>query len=102
VDPPSPRPKLETAPLPQEEDLLERATQALRREPMEALTLADEHARTFVAGRLVQEREFIAIQALSKLSRFDAGRARAKAFLERYSTSPYANDVRRLAAAGAR
>lgn len=84
-------------PAPLEEDLLERATQALRRNPTEALALADEHARGFASGRLAQEREVVAIQALSKLGRFDAARARAQRFLAQYRNSAYANDVLRLA-----
>ena len=104
IDPPVPPPNVAIAPPPPlEEDLLERATQALHRDPTEALALADEHARTFGTGRLAQEREVIAIQALSKLGRFDAARARAQRFLNQYSNSPYANDVARLAnAAGSR
>jgi hypothetical protein len=91
-------PNVPTAPPPPvEEDLLERAVQALRRDPTEALTLADEHARIFAGGRLAQEREVVAIQALSKLARPDAAGARAKRFLQLYSNSPYANDVARLA-----
>jgi hypothetical protein len=102
ADPPSPPPNIATARPPLlEEDLLERATQALRRDPAEALALADEHARTFAGGRLVQEREVVAIQALSKLARFDAASARAKRFLERYASSPYAKDLLRFANAGA-
>jgi len=101
-DPPSPPPNIATAPPASlEEDLLERATRALRRDPTEALALADEHAHTFAAGRLAQEREVVAIQALSKLARFDAARARAKRFFERYPNSPYVNDILRLANAPA-
>jgi hypothetical protein len=79
-----------------EEDLLERATQALRRDPGEALALADEHARAFPSGRMAQEREVVAIQALSKLGRNAAARTRARSFLEQYPHSAYANDVLRL------
>jgi len=97
-EPPSPPPNFATAPPPPlEEDLLESATRALRRDPTEALALADEHAHIFAAGRLAQEREVVAIQALSKLARFDAARDRAKRFFERYPNSPYVNDVSRLA-----
>jgi hypothetical protein len=80
-----------------EEDLLERATRALRIDPQAALAVAEAHRRSYAAGRLAQEREVIAIRALAKLKRFDAARARAALFLTEHPESPYANDVRALA-----
>jgi hypothetical protein len=76
-----------------EEDLLERATRALRTDPQAALAVAETHRRSFAAGRLAQEREVIAIQALAKLKRFDAARARAAQFLAEHPESPYVKDV---------
>ncbi|HMJ55365.1 MAG TPA: hypothetical protein VK540_24990 [Polyangiaceae bacterium] len=80
-----------------EEDLLERATQSLRNDPQKGLALADEHRATFVSGRLAQEREVVAIQALAKLGRFDAARARARQFIAQHPESPYAKDVLTMA-----
>jgi len=48
----------------------------------------------FPHGRLVQEREVVAIDALAALGRSAAMRARAQAFLERFPESPYAAHVR--------
>ena len=48
----------------------------------------------FPRGRLVQEREVVAIDALTGLGNHAAARARAQAFLERFPESPYAARVR--------
>jgi hypothetical protein len=55
----------------------------------------------FPRGRLVQEREVVAIDALAAIGRVEAGagdvlRARANAFLQRFPASPYAAHVRQL------
>jgi len=50
----------------------------------------------FPEGRLVQEREVVAIDALAGLGDRAAMRARSLAFLERYPQSPYAAHVRQL------
>jgi hypothetical protein len=48
-------------------------------------------------GAFVQERERIAIEALAKLGRTDQARARARAFEERFPTSPHLRRVRQVA-----
>jgi outer membrane protein assembly factor BamD (BamD/ComL family) len=48
----------------------------------------------FPHGRLVQEREVVAIDAHAGLGNRAALRARAQAFLERFPQSPYASHVR--------
>jgi hypothetical protein len=74
--------------------LLERAQDALRsRSPSEALALADEHARRFPQGILVQEREVIAVEALVKAGRRDEAKARAARFRARF---PGSSHTRRL------
>ena len=100
--PSAPAPATTSAQLELEEDLLERATRALRTDPQAALAVAEAHRRSYAAGRLAQEREVIAIQALAKLKRFDAARARAALFLTQHPESPYANDVRVMAAPSTR
>lgn len=73
--------------------LLERAQDALRANPAQALSLADEHARRFPRGMLAQEREVIAVEALAKLGRTDEARARAARFKARF---PGSSHTRRL------
>lgn len=79
---------------PQEEvHLLERAQDALRTSPDEALRLTAEHAHKFPNGALAQEREVIAIDALvRKGDRADA-QARADKFAK---TWPHSTDLRRV------
>jgi hypothetical protein len=73
----------------QEFRLLRAARRALSTEPARALGLADEHARRFPSGMLGQEREAIAIEALTRLGRASEARSRAKNFLGRFPRSPY-------------
>jgi len=100
--PSTPAPATTSAERELEEDLLERATRALRTDPQAALAVAESHRRSYAAGRLAQEREVIAIQALAKLKRFGAARARAALFLTEHPESPYANDVRVMAGTSTR
>jgi hypothetical protein len=73
--------------------LLERAQDALRTRPDEALALCNDHARTFPNGMLVQEREVIAIEALVKSGRTDEARARAARFKARWPGSSHARRI---------
>ncbi len=73
--------------------LLERAQDALRSRPAEALALADDHARRFPRGMLVQEREVIAIEALVKAGRVGEAKARAARFKERFPGSSHTRRV---------
>jgi len=59
----------------------------------------DEVARLGVAfphGRLVQEREILAMDCLAALGDGEGARARARAFLDRFPESPYIAHVRQL------
>jgi hypothetical protein len=85
--------RLPTESGPTEIALLNRAQGALRGEPARALELVAEHARRFPGGALVQEREFIAIQALVGLSRSGAAAARARRFRAAFPDSAH---LRRL------
>jgi hypothetical protein len=73
--------------------LLERAQDALRARPAEALALADDHARRFPKGMLVQEREVIAIEALVKAGRTGDAKARAARFKQRFPGSSHARRI---------
>lgn len=70
-----------------EAELLERAQAALAKRPKDALALTREHKRRFPRGLLVQEREVIAIEALSRLGQKRAADAKAAEFEGRYRGS---------------
>ncbi|HJL18957.1 MAG TPA: hypothetical protein RMH99_25065, partial [Sandaracinaceae bacterium LLY-WYZ-13_1] len=73
--------------------LVRRAQAALATEPARALSLAAEHRRRFGEGTLGQEREVVAIDALSRLGRDVEARRRAAAFRARWPGSAH---LRRL------
>jgi hypothetical protein len=71
-----------------ERALLETARTALdRRDLGQALAIVESHARTYPRGRLVEEREALAVQALLLDARYDQVRRRGAAFLKRYPRS---------------
>ena len=65
--------------------------------PERALAAVRAHEQRCAEGALVQERERMAIEALVKLGRLEQARARARAFEERFPTSPYLRRVRQVA-----
>ncbi|HEY6882307.1 MAG TPA: hypothetical protein VI299_29955, partial [Polyangiales bacterium] len=67
--------------------MLARARRALLNDPMLALLLSDEHARSFPRGTFEEEREVLAIESLLKLQRLDEARSRARAFELRFPRS---------------
>lgn len=69
--------------------IVQRAQAALASDPARALSIADEHARTYPAGELVQEREVVAVEALAHLGRSGEAKSRAKALLKRFPRTPY-------------
>ncbi|MBX3210136.1 MAG: hypothetical protein KF764_34210 [Labilithrix sp.] len=78
-------------------ELVDAADTALRAgNPTRALGIAREHEQRCPAGALVQERERIAIEALAELGRSDEARARARAFEERFPSSPHVGRIRQL------
>jgi hypothetical protein len=79
-----------------EAELLERARAALKAEPGAALGLTRDHAQRFPGGVLAQEREIIAIEALSRLGRASEAAARASAFKKRYPDSPHQRKLETL------
>lgn len=80
--------------------LLERAQDALRTSPDEALALSADHAKRFPSGMLVQEREVIAVEALVKTGRRDEARARADRFKTRFPGSSHTRRLEALLANG--
>jgi hypothetical protein len=70
-----------------ESALLESARVALRTDPKRALQLTQEHAKRYPNGLLCQEREVIAIEALNRLGKRDAAKARGAAFEEQFPDS---------------
>jgi hypothetical protein len=71
-------------------ELVNRAQVALASDPQRALTLMSEHARTYPNGEFVQEREVIAVEALSRLGRKEEALRRALALVQRFPRTPYA------------
>lgn len=78
---------------PSEATLLRRAQAALHRDPARALALTQEHRRRFPKGALAQEREVIAIEALSRLGRSGEAAKRAKTFENSYPGSAHQRKV---------
>jgi hypothetical protein len=105
--PPSTRPHESAAPaeerappvddsLTREVAMLERARALLDANPVEALAALDAHAAAFPAGRLVMERELLAVQALLRAGRPVDARARGEALLARAHGSIYEARVKAM------
>jgi hypothetical protein len=73
--------------------LLDSARAALASDPRRALLLTQEHMRRFPHGALVQEREVIAIEALSRLGQTNAARSRGNEFERRYPGSAHQQKI---------
>lgn len=72
-----------------EADYLHRARALISTSPAEALALAEAYPRKYPGGKLGQERELVAIEALSALGRTDQARARARLFLTLFPGSAH-------------
>lgn len=81
-----------------EAHFLDRARAALDTAPAQALSLTEEHARRFPSGALAQEREVVAIEALSRLGRVEAARQRAQRFLAAFPGSVHRRRLEALLA----
>ena len=77
-----------------EAELLEQARAALKSDPSRALQRANEHARRFPRGALVQEREVLAIQALRRLGRDAEAERRAEAFAKAFPGSAFQRQMK--------
>jgi hypothetical protein len=80
-------------------ELLRNARAALAHAPARTLGLATEHAQRFPDGTFAEEREALAIEALVRLGREPAARARAHALGARFPLSAYARRIESLLAA---
>ena len=82
-------PRLGEAVVETEVSLLEEAHTASRGDPQRALDLTDRDALRFPNGALAQEREVIAIDALTRLGRMEDARARARQFFQAFPGSAH-------------
>ncbi|MFO0667370.1 MAG: hypothetical protein U0174_25695 [Polyangiaceae bacterium] len=85
---------VQSSPLAAEQALIDTARSALSRgRGADALAAADDHAKKFPSGRLGEERENIAIQALLGLGRRDEAKRRAERFHRTYPGSLYGGAI---------
>ena len=78
---------------PSEASLLSQAQQALKDDPKRALALTRQHKRLYPNGALSQEREVIAIEALSRLDQASRAKQKANEFSEKYPESAHQKKV---------
>ena len=76
--------------------LLERARQLLKVDPVRAMATLDEHRREFGSGTLVLERQFLEVEALLRLGRRDQALARAADLRARAPGSLYERRLSKL------
>lgn len=89
----APKPRAPAAAKPSEAALLNQAQQALKSDPRRALELTRRHKQLYPQGSLAQEREVIAIEALSRLDKTSSAQERAEAFSEKYPESAHQKKV---------
>jgi len=89
----APKTRAQAAAKPSEAALLNQAQQALKNDPRRALQLTRLHKQLYPQGRLSQEREVIAIEALSRLDKKGSAHERAEAFSEKYPESAHQKKV---------
>lgn len=87
---------LQSATTASEIELLREARLALRRSPTAAFELTEQHARAYPSGKLVQERELIAVSALIATGRRTAALSRAARFEQAFPQSPYRKQLAEL------
>ena len=68
-------------------ELLSRARREVTSNPSAALALAERHRTEFPSGRLGEEREVIAIEALARAGQLESARSRYVQFARRYGSS---------------
>ena len=88
-----PKAPAQAASKPSEASLLNQAQQALKTNPRRALQLTRLHKQLYPQGSLSQEREVIAIEALSRLDKKSSAQERADAFSEKYPESAHQKKV---------
>lgn len=85
-------------PLREEMALLARTREALPSDPTRSLALAEEGQRRFPSGIFAEERDAIAILALSAIGRADEARRRGERFLRAHPSGTFTERVRRAIA----
>jgi hypothetical protein len=78
--------------------MLTEAQDALPADPAKALAICNDAARRFPSGAFGQEREALAIQALTGLGKTDEAHKRADAFYVAYPDSPLARRIKEVLA----
>ena len=86
-----PEPTSERAPSREVPSELEIIQTALRTDPERALAATHEHERIYPSGELLQEREVLAVEALSRLGRKEEALRRARSLVQRFARTPYAS-----------
>jgi hypothetical protein len=76
-----------------ESELVELARKSVTGDPRNALSLVQEHHRRFAGGPLSEEADFIEIEAMKRLGRFEEARALDDRFRKRYPTSIHGQTV---------
>jgi hypothetical protein len=76
--------------------LLTRARRVLLTDPARTLELVSEHHALYPRGQFAEEREVIAVEALTRAGQADAARARGSAFFRAYPSSAHAVRMREL------
>jgi hypothetical protein len=96
--PPRPKPVVssDTPSAESEVQMLKRAQDALRTDPARALAACNEHAARYPRGDLAQEREVLAVDALTRLGRNDQAVRRAQAFVAAHPDSSHRARLERL------
>jgi hypothetical protein len=96
VEPPVQDPPVVEAPkaqLASESELVDLARRSVASDPRKALALAQEHHRRFAGGPLSEEADFIEIEAMKRLGRFEEARALDERFRKRYPSSIHGQTV---------
>jgi hypothetical protein len=93
---PAPRPAPPPAPPSSEVELLKQARDSISSDPDRALLLTRRHRAEFPFGAYAQERDFIAVSALSRLGRSAEAKSLAENFRRRYPRSAYLPQLARL------
>ena len=83
-------------PVLQEHEILAQARRSLDVSPADTLARVAEHERSFPDGALASERELLRVMALARLGRLSEARAARDAFLARWPTSAYRDEINRL------
>jgi cytoskeletal protein RodZ len=87
------KPAPKRAAKPSEASLLSQAQRALKSDPARALAITRQHKRLYPTGALSQEREVIAIEALSRLNKKGSAQQKADAFKEKYPESAHQKKI---------